>query len=352
MATSVVRCPACGQQVASAPFCSGCGGPLMPASVADGVRIVKGDVGIDRSHTDVDNSRHTTIHRDSHDVKTDVRVDNSQRNVTVQVGNGDDRTSNAWWGWVLGGGLALLTALVPVFWPVAPPTQPPPSVVVNVPVTVGAPQGESRVQEGPRSTSTPPSVAAESPAVVQQSGAGRRGAPVSVPPSAPAMSAPPLIVATDPETDRARYVNRGVVRSGSTYVLIVDSRTGIDVMLTQQVGALVGGTDDLFKPAFVREGLFSRVHQGDTDALSNLVDSAVGRVILGTRVSTFAPTQVAGQALVRAAVTLNARIIEPSRGFVSTLASASDIGAGFDEQSALTLATENALKKLSRQLGR
>ena len=82
------------------------------------------------------------------------------------------------------------------------------------------------------------------------------------------------------------------------------------------------------------------------------VDPEIAQVVLGTRAATFTPVEVAGQALIRASVTLTLRIVRPASNFTSSLATATEVGAGFDEAGAATLATENALKKLARQLGR
>src|SRR6185503_1225831 len=162
-------------------------------------------------------------------------------------------------------------------------------------------------------------------------------------PQPPVAGAAPPPVATPPKLDRTKYLNIGSIRPG----LVADA------LLTQQMAAALGGNDDLFKPAFVGDGLFSRVHRGDIDLLRELgIGTDVAEIALGTRAATFSGIDVSGTPMTRASVTLSVRITRPSAGFVSNMQAAPGVGAGFDEASALALATENALKVLLKQMGR
>lgn len=357
--SAMMVCETCGAQHAEGRFCRDCGGTLRaPVSAArGGVSTSKGDTGVDRSRLKIDNSQHSSNQTDRHDVHTTtVTNDASQHHIVnhTHVNQADGGPRALWYGVLIL--VVIVVALLVRSLLISTPAPAPATVIVNVPPGGSAP-GPVTSAPGTNLNTTPAS------RVTNGGGAGSRpGGPAASanrpdsPPapgagggSAPAAMVPPAV----PKLDPSLFVNRGAVRPGSVSVLMIDARRGMDAMLTQQVAALVDGTDGLFKPAFVQDGLFTRVHQGDMDLLQELgITAEVDRILLGTRTVTFSPTELAGQALVRASVTLNVRVVRPSSGFTSSPATASDVGAGFDEEAAAALATDNALKKLVRALGR
>jgi hypothetical protein len=317
--------------------------PVMPASQG-GVSMSRGDTGSDHSQTHIDNSKHSASHVHRHDTRSTTIIHN---------GDSDGRRHGSLWTGIVALVVTVLLLVARSLWFAGPATPPPIVVNVsqNVPVSVPGPPQTGTVQKTGPVPGAPngngdevkpgPSVVPEPARNPAPSRRDTPPTPVAAPPPAP------------PKLEPSTFVNRGAVRPGAVSVLMVDSRRRFDAVLTQQVAELVDGTDGLFKPAFVQDGLFSRVHQGDIDLLRDLgISAEMDRVLLGTRTETFTPTEVAGQALVRASVTLNIRVVRPSAGFSSSPATATDIGAGFDQAGALALATENALKKLAKLVGR
>lgn len=324
-----------------------------------GVNVSSGDKGVDRSQTTVDNSSRVTNTADDHSVRSSTVDDHSVRTTTVSNNSSrivnnhaeDNRRKShvSISGGTVPAVMALVVVVVLVIWIVprggatpvivVPQIQSPPAANSTAPVEMRP------VVESPPGVPPEPVVIAVPKPATEVAANPRRAEPLM--PAARAPGRPVEPAKLDPTT----FINRGMMRPGSTAVLMVDQSRGADAVLTQQVAALVQGSDGLFKPAFVADGLFSRVHQGDADLLRELgLTADVARVLLGTRTTSYSPTEVAGVAMVRAAVTLSVRVIRPAAGFASGVAAAREVGAGFDQDSALEVATRNALKKLFAEL--
>ena len=324
---------------------------------ADGnVRVTRGDAGVDRSQTDIDNSRRTDVQADDHSVRNLYRTASTTTSVTESTSL-DDHSSRthddhsvrrrshttlnlhgsssiaivalALMAVVI---VAVLLVLRPIFNArVVPETQVPSSGG-----TSELPRPQPQLNPPPNPAAPPPNAATKPPAV----------RPAIAPASQPSPPAEP--VALDPD----RFVNRGLVRPGARAVLIVDQRNGADSVLTGRLAADLGAQDALFKPSFVQEGLFSRAQQGDAEVLRELGLDALESIALGVRSVAASPQDVAGVGMMRANVTIALRVFQPSQGFTTRLVTASDIGAGFDELQAVASGTEKALAKVVRELGR
>jgi hypothetical protein len=338
-------------------FCPDCGGVLSAVKVAapqPPISVAKGPTGTDYSLTNVHSTAHTTSNRDDHSfrddhsVKTANKHDHSSHATTFKT-NTDNRVKHSRVN--IGGGLlmffSMIAALGFAMWVInRQAVQTPNSSEVT---SLAGSSGAAGPAQAAPSRTTP-----EQPS--QLTAGGRRESPPPLLPSPAAGSSSGA--STEPATqvvklDRTKYLNVGSIHPGLVSVLMVDERRGLDALLTQQVAVALGGSDDLFKPAFVGDGLFSRVHRGDIDLLRELAASTeISEVILGTRAVTFTAIEVSGTAMTRASVTLSIRVTRPSSGFVSNTQAAQEIGAGFDEAGALTAATDNALKKLLKQMGK
>lgn len=338
-------CPRCGSTV-EALFCGRCGMRVeAPEPDRGSVNVQQGPKGVDRSQTTVDNSTYSSSQVDDHSVRHNVYTDNSRRKVHISA---DDKRRVKRSQWYIGGGtLVAVVALVmfgvlelsrrPASDTVAPTTSSSAVAPVAVPVDATDRNAERRADPEAR----------DQPAVKRllSGSTSTEVAPVAVP--GPVSPAAPASARANP----ADFLNRGELRPGVTAVAIVDDRRGLDPVLTQQIAAELGGTTGLFKPAFVAEGMFSRVHGGDADLLRDLgVPSSVSRLVFGLRSMSFRPVEVAGQQLVRAEAALTVRVVRPAGGFTSDLFTASATGAGFDQEAAARLATDNALQKLLPQL--
>src|SRR6185503_5909179 len=346
----MLECARCGRSEPSdsVRVCPGCGGALRAAPLPGPISISRGDTGLDKSVTSIHSSAQTSSTRDDHSIRDDHSVrdsrsvrnvtkdDHSSRATTIRT-NIDNRVKHSRVN--IGGGVlvffAMIAALGFAMWVINRQAQPSAITLSPSPNQLVATPVVSTPVSSP--TGVPPTP------IVQQAPA----------PQPPVAGAAPPPVATPPKLDRTKYLNIGSIRPGLVAVLMVDERRGADALLTQRMAAALGGNDDLFKPAFVGDGLFSRVHRGDIDLLRELgIGTDVAEIALGTRAATFSGIDVSGTPMTRASVTLSVRITRPSAGFVSNMQAAPGVGAGFDEASALALATENALKVLLKQMGR
>lgn len=353
------------------------------------ITVQSGDKGIDRSTTNIDSSSRTSSTVDDHSIRnrTSSVDDHSVRNTSSTVSTADsssrhfaihandnrrEKHSNI----SISGGGGMLIGVVSVIGVIgmamyvvrqtsertaAPVTQTQAPLVqaptVQTPVVQAPPvsgpsfsRPANQVAEAQPTTSAPTTAQPSQTAPDMPRGAATPMVAKEITPP-PATTSKP---AAPPKPDPATYFNVGAARAGSVQVLMVDPKRGVDAVLTQQMAAALGGSDDLFKPAFVRDGLFSRVRLGDTDILRDLgVSSEIAEIVLGERrVDSVVPFEFQGERLMRATVTFSLRRIHPRTGFSVDVAAATEIGAGYDEDGAIETATENAFKKLLKQMGK
>ncbi len=154
-----------------------------------------------------------------------------------------------------------------------------------------------------------------------------------------------------PRADPARFVNEGVASSAGRAGPIVDQRLGADIAATSRIAGGFAGSDSLFKPEFVTEGLFSRVHRGDIDVLKPLRIEKVQLLLLGIKSARTRREDVAGVSVVQATVTLDVRLVRPASGFTTAMLPVSASASGFDDDRAIEDASDKALEALLQQLG-
>jgi hypothetical protein len=133
-------------------------------------------------------------------------------------------------------------------------------------------------------------------------------------------------------------------------VLVVDDQGEIDPQLSQRIADHLRGRTDLFRPAFVDDGLFSRAFRGDAEILTELpLTSASGPIYLGVLTSLVEQTDYPEDGLLRAEVEIQLRRYDPAYGFASSTLTGRGLGAAFSRSEAQRRAEENCVADLIRR---
>jgi hypothetical protein len=155
--------------------------------------------------------------------------------------------------------------------------------------------------------------------------------------------------ASAPRLDPAIYVNRAAFNANKPAVLVVSN--AIDAELTNDIASAVDGTDGLFKPAFVRDGLFARAQQNDVSVLGDLgLERSASIVILCTVSATSTHQLVSGEDLIKTVVVMRARVFRPNEAFASQGFTETATGVGFSEANSLQAARSEIVKKIAARL--
>jgi len=155
-----------------------------------------------------------------------------------------------------------------------------------------------------------------------------------------------------PRFDPALYVNRGVFNQNGPAVLIVKSGDTIDVELTSELASAIGGTDGMFKPAFVRD-FFARAQQNDTSVLGDLgLERSASLIILGAISATSSRQLVGGENIIKTEAVLSVRVFRPQEAFKSQGFTERATGVGFSETKSLQEARAAIIKKVVARLGK
>jgi hypothetical protein len=147
-----------------------------------------------------------------------------------------------------------------------------------------------------------------------------------------------------------RYLSRARAARSSTAVLV--TRNGhIDHSFTQAIASVVSASTGLFTPAFVQDGLFDRVLEGDSAPLRDLeLGSRAMTIVLATVSSATSSDAVAGENVVKARATIALRLYRTTQAFPSRLLTAIGEGVGFSSAAAEERASKAALQEAIRQL--
>lgn len=110
-----------------------------------------------------------------------------------------------------------------------------------------------------------------------------------------------------------RYLDRGALAAGGPVALAVDSGGALDDTLTTLLTGGIGGSSDLFRPAFITDGLFGRAVGGDRSVLSELgLDNYPAAILLVRQEATFGADSLARDMTV-ASVKLKGRLFRGGR---------------------------------------
>ncbi len=152
-----------------------------------------------------------------------------------------------------------------------------------------------------------------------------------------------------------RYVNVGAGNPAVPSFVAMDEDGRSLPALAQQLASAIGGAASLFKPAFVQDGLFSRLFQGDSSQLEALeLDKVASAVVLATVSYTGSTSVVAGQDVQKVQATITLRLYKMTSGHPSRSAVGSGTGVAFTRQEAdskaLTAAVAKAVADLKSAL--
>jgi len=139
-----------------------------------------------------------------------------------------------------------------------------------------------------------------------------------------------------PRLDPAIYVNRGAFNANVPAVLIIEPDDATDAELTGEVASAIGGADGLFKPAFVRDGLFARAQQNDTSVFDELgLKQSASLILLGIVSATSTRQHVGGENMIKTEAVVTARVFRPNEEFASQGLTERATGVGFSDADAL-----------------
>lgn len=157
-------------------------------------------------------------------------------------------------------------------------------------------------------------------------------------------------VRTKQEALLNRYLSRATAARSSTAVLV--TRNGqIDPSLTQAIASVASASTSLFTPAFVQDGLFDRVFDGDSAPLRELeLGSRAMTIVLATVRSVTSRDVISGEDVIKVRATIVLRLYRTTEAFPSRLLTASGEGVGFSSAAAEERASNAALQDAIRQL--
>lgn len=146
------------------------------------------------------------------------------------------------------------------------------------------------------------------------------------------------------EANIERYVNRSAI-SAAPQVVVIDASGNLDAGMAQSIASALRGRTDLFRPAFVAEGLFGSALAGDSRALSSLAVQSNGQIYLFEKRSAVRATNYPEQGLHKAQTRLHGRRYDPI-DFSSTVVEVEGVGAAFSAEEAVRRSEREALNQL------
>lgn len=141
-----------------------------------------------------------------------------------------------------------------------------------------------------------------------------------------------------------RYVNQTAI-SAEPQVVVIDSVGSPDTGMAQRIASAIGGRTDLFRPAFVDDGLFGNALAGDAEGLRSLALQSSGKIYLFQKQSSVALTS-REEGLHKAQTKIVGRRYDPRGGYSSIGLEAGAVGAAFTEVEAVRRSERHALDQL------
>ena len=131
-------------------------------------------------------------------------------------------------------------------------------------------------------------------------------------------------------------------------VLAVGLDGRLEGRLTQILAEAVGGSTDLFKAAFVSDGLFATAFGGDNAPFERLQLTKVqSPIVLASMEQSNARADVAGESVARVTAKITMRIY---RGARSSLLVVEDVATAFGDAEASRRATDAVIQKAALRL--
>jgi len=171
----------------------------------------------------------------------------------------------------------------------------------------------------------------------------------------PGLSKPKSDEPVPPRLDPAIYVNREAFSASEPTVLIVKVESGnpIDDELTSDIASAIKGTEGLFKPAFVQDGLFAKAQQNDPSILRALgLEQAASLILFGVMSATCTRDRVGGEVIFSAEVQLTIRQFLPQGGFASKAYIERAKAPAFSEAKAVQDARKALVNKIAARLAK